>query len=255
MAPKKPIAFIHCGLGKAGNWRGLINALGGGLTVHNIELPGHGLAEDWDRERDFTEQALEIALSEMPSEPVPLVGHSYGAALALRLAVERPYRVSSLVLIEPTLFAAAKGRWGHDKVLRDLASFDKKMKAAQFATAAKEFHALWGDGKPWNELSSDQKAYILDRIETIPAGNALLMEDRTGILKPGRIEALDIPVTFVDGGNSHPVIADIISELGDRMKDAEWLTVPDAGHMVPITHPELVAKGISDRLVWDATDA
>ena len=74
------------------------------------------------------------------------------------------------------------------------------------------------------------------------------MEDRSGILKPGRIEALEIPVTFVDGGNSHPVIADIISELGDRMRDAEWLTVPDAGHMVPITHPELVAKAIKDRL-------
>lgn len=248
MAPKKPIALIHCGLGKAGNWRGLLNALGGGFTAHNIELPGHGLAEDWDRSRDFTEQALEIALTEMPSTPVPLIGHSYGAALALRLAVERPYRVSSLVLIEPTLFAAAKGRWGYDKVVRDMAAFDKKMKAAQFATAAKEFFALWGDGRSWNDLNGEQKSYILDRIETIPAGNPLLMEDRSGILKPGRIEALEIPVTFVDGGNSHPVIADIISELGDRMRDAEWLTVPDAGHMVPITHPELVAKAIKDRL-------
>jgi pimeloyl-ACP methyl ester carboxylesterase len=254
MAPKKPIAFIHCGLGKAGNWRGLINALGSGLTVHNIELPGHGLAEDWDRSRDYTEQALEIALSEMPSDAVPLIGHSYGAALALRLAVERPYRVSSLVLIEPVLFAAAKGRWGYDKAMRDLEPFEKKMKAAQFATAAKEFFALWGGGTAWSDLSADQKAYIMDRIETIPAGNSLLKDDRSGILQPGRIEALEIPVTFVDGGESHPVIADIISELGDRMKDAEWLTVPDAGHMVPVTHPELVAKGIRDRLVWEETE-
>ena len=248
MAPKRSIAFIHCGLGKAGNWRGVINALGGGLTVHNIELPGHGLAEDWDRSRDFTGQAVGIALAGMPGTPVPLIGHSYGAALALRLAVERPYRVSSLVLIEPTLFAAAKGRWGYDKVVRDLEPFDRKMKAAQFATAAKEFYALWGDGRAWNDLNAEQKSYILDRIEIIPAGNRLLMDDWSGILKPGRLEALEIPVTFVDGGNSHPVIADIISELGDRMRDAEWLTVPDAGHMVPITHPELVAKAIKGRL-------
>lgn len=252
MAPKKPIAFIHCGLGKAGNWRGVLNALGGGLTVHNIELPGHGLAEDWDRSRDFTEQALEIALAELPAGPVPLIGHSYGAALALRLAVDRPYRVSSLVLIEPVFFAAAKGRYGHDKVIRDMAPFEKKMKAAQFATAVKEFLALWGDGTPWNEMKADQKAYVLDRIETIPAGNPLLKDDVSGVLRPGRIEALECPVTFVDGGASHPVIADIISELGDRMKDAEWVTVPEAGHMVPLTHPELVVKGIRNRLVWDA---
>jgi lipase len=251
MAPKKPIGLIHCGLGKAGNWRGLLNALGGGFTVHNIELPSHGLAEDWDRSRDFTEQALEIALSELPSEPLPLIGHSYGAVLALRLAVDRPYRVSSLVLIEPVFFAAAKGRWGYDKAMRDLEPFEKKMKASQFATAAKEFMAVWGGGVDWGHMTAEQKSYVLDRIETIPAQNPLLKDDVSGILRPGRLESLEIPVTFVDGGNSHPVMADIISELGDRMKDAEWMTVPEAGHMVPITHPELVAKAIRDRLVWE----
>ena len=59
-----------------------------------------------------------------------------------------------------------------------------------------------------------------------------------------------MPVTFVDGGDSHPVISEIISTIGDRIRDAEWLTVPNAGHMVPITHPELVAKAIRDRLVF-----
>ena len=44
------------------------------------------------------------------------------------------------------------------------------------------------------------------------------------------------------------MIADVISELGDRIADAEWITVPDAGHMVPLTHPELVVKAIRDRL-------
>lgn len=248
MAVKKPIALIHSALGKAGAWRGFLNALGGSLSPYTIELPGHGLAEAWDRDRDFTEQALEIALSEMPSDAVPLVGHSYGAALALRLAVERPYRVSSLVLIEPVFFAAAKGRWGLDKLDRDMAAFDKKMKAAQFATAAKEFHALWGDGRQWSELPAETRSYIVDRIELVQAGNPLLRDDRTGVLKPGRVEALDVPVTFVDGGESHPVIADIISELGDRLHDAEWVTVPGAGHMVPLTHPELVARAVEGRL-------
>ena len=248
MAAKKPIALIHSALGKAGAWRGVLNALGGSLTTYNIELPGHGLAEPWDRSRDFSEQALEIALTEMPSDPVPLIGHSYGAALALRLAVERPYRVSSLVLIEPVFFAAAKGRWGHDKMRRDMGPFEKKMGAAPFATAAKEFHALWGDGRAWSELPGDVKSYITDRIELVPAGNSLLMDDRSGVLRPGRLEDLEMPVTFVDGGASHPVIADVISELGDRIADAEWITVPDAGHMVPLTHPELVVQAIRDRL-------
>ncbi len=248
MAAKKPLALIHCALGKAGNWRGILNALGPSVSPLNIELPGHGLAEEWDRTRDFSDQALELALTEMPTDAIPLVGHSFGAALALRLAVERPYRVSSLILIEPVFFAAAKGRWGHDKVVRDLAPFEKKMKASQYATAVKEFHALWGDGRPWADVPGDMKAYMTDRIELVPAGNPLLFDDLPGILKPGRLEALEMPVTFIDGGESHPVVADIISELGDRIPYAEWVSIPGAGHMVPVSHPELVVKATKGRL-------
>lgn len=248
MAPKKPLALIHAGLGKAGNWRPFLNALGGSLSPHMIELPGHGLAEAWDRSRDFSDQAVEIALSEMPSDPVPLVGHSLGAAIALRIAVERPYRVSSLVLIEPVYFAAVKGRWAHDKIQRDLGAFEKKMKAGEFATAAREFYELWDNSQPWSKLSMEQRSYMIDRIEMVPAANPLTFDDRPGLLRPGRIEDLEMPVTFVDGGASHPVIAEIISTIGDRIPDAEWVTIPDAGHMVPITHPEMVARAVRDRL-------
>jgi len=247
MAEKRPLALIHCALGRAANWRGFLDVLGPDVSPLQIELPGHGLAEAWDKDRDYSDQALELALEVLPIDPVPIIGHSFGAALALRLAVERPYRVSSLVLVEPVFYAAAKGRWGYDKVIRDLDPFEKKMAASQFATAAKEFHALWGDGS-WEDLSSETRSSIMGLIETVPAGNGLILDDLPGVLREGRVEELDMPVTFVDGGDSHPVIAEIISGLGDRMQDAEWVTVPEAGHMLPITHPERLAEAVENRL-------
>lgn len=248
MAVKQPVALIHCGLGRAANWRPFLNALDRPVSPLLIELPGHGLAEAYDSSRDFADQAVELALDEMPSDPVPLIGHSFGAVLALRIAVERPYRVSSLVLVEPPFFAAVKGRWAFEKIERDMASFNKKMAAAEHATAAREFNRIWGDGTPWNELSPDQRAYMVDRIALIPPGNTLLFDDRPGLLKPDRLEELEIPVTFVDGGDTHPVISEIISTIGDRIPDAEWVTVPGAGHMLPITHPERLVEAIGDRL-------
>lgn len=248
MAVKTPLALIHCALGKASNWRPLLNVMPRPVSPLLIELPGHGLAENWDKTRDFADQALELALEEMPSDPVPLIGHSFGAVLALRIAVERPYRVSSLVLIEPVFFAAVKGRWAFDKVERDLAPFAKKVAAAEHAMAAREFHKLWGDGTPWNEMPAERRSYIVDRVPLIPAGNTLLFDDRPGLLKPGRLEELTMPVTFIDGGDTHPVIPEIISTVGDRIPDAEWVTIPKAGHMVPITHPELVLEAMGDRL-------
>jgi len=247
MAAKKPLALIHCALGRAAGWRPFLNDLDSSISPLLIELPGHGLAEDYDESRDFSDQAVELALDEMPSEAVPLIGHSFGAAVALRIAVERPYRVSSLVLVEPVFFAAAKGRAVYDKVMRDLAPFESKMSAGSTATAARSFHELWGNGA-WDSLSPEDRAYIMARIGLVPKGNTLIIEDRSGILRPGGLEALDMPVTFVDGSESHPVMVEIISAIGDRIPDAEWVTVPDAGHMLPMTHPRRLVEAVKGRL-------
>lgn len=248
MAPKTPLALIHCGLGRAASWRPFLNEITESVSPLMIELPGHGLADDYDETRDYSDQAVELALDEMPSEPVPLVGHSYGAALALRIAVERPYRVSSLVLIEPVYFAATEGRHVFDKLINDQMRFDRHISSGNMALAAKEFHALWGDGASWDDLSSETKAYIVDRIKLIPAMNPLIMQDRPKLLDGSRLEELDMPVTFIDGGDTHPIIAEIINVLGDRIPNADWVSIPGAGHMVPVTHPAQVRAAIGDRL-------
>lgn len=248
MAIKAPLALIHAALGKASNWRGFVNAIDRPVSPLLIELPGHGIADDYDDSRDFVDQAIELALEEMPSDPVPLIGHSFGAALALRIAVERPYRVSSLVLVEPVMFAAVKGRYAFDRVKNDMGAFTKKVEAGQMATAAKDFYRLWGDGTDWSDLDTEQRNYIVQRIGLIQPCDTLLLEDRTGILKPGRLEELDMPVTFIDGGDTHPVIPEIISTIGDRIPDAEWVTIPNAGHMLPLTHPKRLLEAVGSRL-------
>lgn len=248
MAVKSPLALIHDALGKASAWRPLLNVMDRPVSPLNIELPGHGLAEAYDESRDFSDQAVELALDEMPSDPVPLIGHGLGAAIALRIAVERPYRVASLVLIEPKFFAAVKGRWAHDKLMRDMGGFEKRASAGEFATAAKEYHALWGDGTAWREVPAQDRAYYVDRVPLVPRADPLVFKDRPGLLRAGRLEGLDMPVTFIDGGDSHPVISEIISTIGDRIPDAEWVSIPNAGHMVPVTHPEMVWRAMGDRL-------
>jgi len=248
MVAKAPLALIHCGLGKASNWRPMLNAMDASVSPLLIELPGHGLAEAYDETRDYSDQAVELALDELPSDPVPLIGHSFGAALALRIAVERTYRVSSVVLIEPIFFAAVKGRWAYDKVVRDMHPYEKRIAASEHAMAAREFHKLWGDGTDWNDLTADQRSYMVDRIHLMPAQNPLIFDDRPGLLEPGRMESVDVPVTFIDGGATHPVISEIIGTIGDRFPDAEWFSIPEAGHMLPMTHPELVVQAMEGRL-------
>jgi len=246
----QPLALIHCGLAHGNVWKPFLAALNMDVDPILIELPGHGDAEDWDQSRDFADQALEIALDALPADPVPLIGHSFGAVLALRLAVERPARVSSLVLIEPVFYAAVSETYLFDKLRRDMAPFAQKAREGSHATATKAFHRLWGSGEPWDDIPEMQRRYMVDRIEHVLAGEALLWEDRPGLLRDGRIEALDMPVTIVEGEASHPVMTKIVDALGARMPDAEGITVPQAGHMVPLTHPMPVAEAVRGRLVW-----
>lgn len=247
----RPIGFIHSALADAGAWDGLIEALDMDVEPVLIELPGHGTADDWDETRGFSDQALEIALDALPPEPVPLVGHSLGAVIALRLAVEKFYRVSSLVMIEPVFFAAVTGTDVGDKAARDMASYRRKLRDGSDAMAARAFVDLWGNGTPWEDMPEARRRYIVDRIGLVEAANDLLWEDRPGLLRPGRLEEIEVPVTLVEGAKSHPVVPAIIDALGRRISDAEGITVPGAGHMVSVTHPKVVAEAIRGRLVWE----
>ncbi|MBT8414232.1 MAG: alpha/beta hydrolase, partial [Boseongicola sp.] len=247
----RPIGFIHSALADASAWDGLIAALDMDIEPVRIELPGHGAADNWDLTRDYSDQALEIALDALPPEPVPLVGHSLGAVIALRLAVEKFYRVSSLVMIEPVFFAAMKGTDVGDKAARDMAPYRRKLQEGSDAMAARAFVTMWGNGTPWDEMPEARRRYIVDRIGLVEAANDLLWEDRPGLLRPGRLEEIEVPVTLVEGGKTHPVVPAIIDALGRRIPNAEGITVPGAAHMVSVTHPKVVAEAIRARLVWD----
>jgi lipase len=50
--------------------------------------------------------AVDLLQDQAQGQPVDVIGHSFGGTVALRLAVERPDLVRSLVLIEPVFVAA-----------------------------------------------------------------------------------------------------------------------------------------------------
>ena len=80
--------------------------LGDAPDMLAMDLPGHGRSPDWDRAVDFHDQATAMARAVLP-EGAHVVGHSFGATVALRLALEGA-PVRSLTLVEPVLFAAAR---------------------------------------------------------------------------------------------------------------------------------------------------
>lgn len=147
----RSILALHCALSRGKVWSALAQQLPE-LRVLAPDLPGHGLSADWSGKGDYcqeTARALVPMLEQAASDaPLDLIGHSFGAVMALRLALERPELVRSLVLIEPVLFAAARsaGAPEYARWLARAAPYRASLAAGDTVHAAALFQEEWGTG-------------------------------------------------------------------------------------------------------------
>ena len=147
-----------------------------GLDLPGLVAPdmiGHGTARDWDGRGDLhsecTRDALAVA-AEMQG-PIHMIGHSFGATVALRMALERPELLQSLVLIEPVLFCAARADEAPE--YRDFTAshlgFETLLTQGDLIGAARHFHRIWGDGRDFDRAPAVLQRYIIDRLPLIMA--------------------------------------------------------------------------------------
>ena len=98
---KHPIVLVHGWGGSfSTTWKssGFADLLeDAGRTVIGVDLLGHGQAPKPHSPEDYGDLTERI-LQAMPPEPVDLIGFSLGAITLLRLAIEHPERVKSLVV-------------------------------------------------------------------------------------------------------------------------------------------------------------
>lgn len=237
--PEKALA-IHAGLMQSQAWSAVGERLADKVTLTAFDLPGHGQSGDWDGQDDYTTLCAKVAASFF-EEPMHLIGHSFGAVVALRLAQAAPVVVKSLTLIEPVLFAAAKGCPEWDTHVMELAPFVRAMEARDREAAAEAFTRIWGSEAAWGTQSPRARAYAAERIHLIPAAAPATYDDNARTLAPGALEALTMPVMLIRGEGSPTVIRAITDELAARLPDVGTADVAGAGHMLPLTHPAQTA--------------
>lgn len=244
--PRRALA-LHCTMAFGGAWGGLARHMGDRLTMVAPDLPSHGGSVDWDEVSDFVQTSFDAALRTMDDAPMDIIGHSFGAALALRLAVTHPEKVRSLTVIEPVFFAMALSRAPetmrqHDVVAKP--SFDA-LDAGDRETAARVFNRMWSEEAPrWDALPARTRAAMVRAIHVVPAQHNFLFNDTAELLAPGALDAVTIPTLVMRGVNAHQAIIATNDGLAEIMPNAVQSVVEGAGHMAPISHPELVADAM-----------
>ncbi|MCX8507930.1 MAG: alpha/beta hydrolase [Rhodobacteraceae bacterium] len=242
---------LHSWLAHAGAWKDMAAALQEPVRLTAFDLPGHGQSADWDGTGDYTSLCAKIGAGLIGAAPVDLIGHSGGAVAALQIALAMPERLRSLTLIEPVLFAAARGNPEAEEHAAFVSRFTALLADGDKAGATDFFTKLWGTGQQWSQMDASRQAYMTERIHLIGAAMPLLSEDRAGLLEKGGLESLSLPAMIILGEKSPPVIRVIAETLAARLPDVGLAEVPGAGHMLPITHPTQVAGLVDLNLTRD----
>ena len=235
--------FVHGMLADRRVWRDVVPELPG-LECMFVELPSHGAAVPWDGS-DYQTQAYRMVEAACANGPVHLVGHSFGAMVALRLAVERPDLLLSLTLIEPVFFYSARQAMPDEfknyqtRAQPVMAALD----AGEDLRAAQLFLADWGVKGTWAAIPEEAREKIASQMPLIAASAASLVDDTGNIW--ARLGGISCKVMLVIGGQSEGVMQAVRRGLEAQMNIDVSEVFSDAGHMIPVTHGKALGRQIA----------
>ncbi len=208
------LVFIH---GSPGSWNAFIDFFGYDSLRMNFDLlavdrPGFGSSGFGYAEPSLEKQAFQIneVLSLFPAKEKILLGHSLGAPIAARMAMDFPNAYKGMILIAPSIDPDQEKKEWYRKVI--------KTKVGAFFTP-KEF-----------EVSNDEIFTLKDELtQMIPLWPNVLLPT---IVIQGTSDSL-VPKENVDFAKR--VLPDSLLEV---------VLLENVNHFIPWSHPQEIIKAI-----------
>ena len=252
-----PLLLIHGWRGSSTHWEGTLAALGDIRSVHAVDLPGHG--ETPPRANHLTTEGLARLLLDYADHAglghFDLVGHSYGAAVAVALAAQRPERVRRLVL-------SSLGTARTDLERHALAQTHAGLTLTM--PWWRPWFALWrpwpGAWQPWIDWLSAQpevvRALAGAFLSRVPDDHAVVSAGVREFLYADPLSAMEVavdatsphfqhvlakvraPVLLLAGDRDPIMPVDGVAALARALPDCQTVLLSDCGHMPMIEWPD-----------------
>lgn len=219
-----PVVFVHGSVvGRERTWSEQ-HALAARWTLVLPNRPGFGASPPLER-GDFAAEAPLVA--ELLGDGAHLVGHSYGAVIALCAAGLRPQAVRSLTVSEPGALRLAAG---DPQVDATIANGEQLYAAGQGSLSPRDFVALFRAGARSARATPEELPDWLER----GARHAMAERPAWEVEPPlDALAAAPFPKLVISGDHS-PVFEAVCDALTQRI-GAERASVPGRGHSVPAT--------------------
>jgi pimeloyl-ACP methyl ester carboxylesterase len=244
------VIALHCSLSSGRQWAKLTEELASKHQVITPDISGYGnnvgtflLPTTLAGEVDLLSDRLGEAVG-----PIHLVGHSYGGALAFKIATDSPLasRVRSLTLIEPVLptilMESDSDRRLYEHFVRLAHAIYEDLWKGSSWEAIEKFMAFWNGSGPIERLSPKALVRLIEHAEK-------LAFDFRAILAEGNVTAMAaairVPTMLLSGGLSPHLTQRVVGRLASTIPGAETKFLPAAGHMLPISHAARINPDIA----------
>ncbi|MBS1871279.1 MAG: alpha/beta fold hydrolase [Actinobacteria bacterium] len=217
-----PVVFVHGSIvGPRQTWRAQ-RALAARWTLVLPHRPGFGASPPLPR-GDFEAEAPLIA--ELLGDGAHLVGHSYGAVIALHAAALRPQAVWSLTVTEPGTLRVAAG----DPQVDQIVAWGEQLYRHRDELSPRDFVQLFRGGAGSSHATPEQMPEWLAR------GAAHVMAERPPWESDpplAELAAASFPKLVISGRHS-PVFEAVCDVVAERI-GAERATASGGGHSIPL---------------------
>ncbi len=254
-----PVVLLHGGGSNRRQWSPLVDLLRDRYRLLVPDIHGHGDSTPWSGAAapslaDFGMIVAAMAAAAGAdgtagaagqSVTPHVVGHSGGGVFALTYACLHPEAVRSLVLIEPTAvhllqLAGRQAAWreAHDLGRRHM----ELIAQGEIEACADMFLPYWIGQPAWDATPPDRRAAIAAGMPAVALFWAACFAETSSLESYTRIAA---PVLLMRGAHTTQASAEIVDLLADLLPNNTVVTIEDAGHMAPLTHPDAVNPTIA----------
>ncbi len=236
-----PVVLVHGSLVDRHSWDLVAPALAHSMEVVTYDRRGHGESEYAPRPHPVRDDAADLAglLEALNTHPVHVVAHSYGGAVALRLAIDRPELVRSvsihevpfvgLLLDDPATTSEGEQLLDGARQLEELVRRGDRLRAAQELVGV--FSTEPG---AWDRLRPEDQATFVRTVERW--AEEFQDPDAFGPDRDACRELL-LPVLLTAGSESPRFLYRVMRDLEGLLRNARFVELPEVGHAPHLVRP------------------
>ncbi len=249
----EPVLLIHGASSHIGTWRPtIVPMLSQKYLVAAYDRPGMGYTTDRPAGSDTLELQAKVAAGVVEQlglkKPIVVVAHSWGGAVALRLALDRPDLVRGLVLIAPVAYQWDGGvDWYNYWSANPLSGwlFNNLISQPFAAGSVKEgAAAAFAPTKVPEGWMEKSEVSLAARPGSLQAnGEDLVAAKREVTAQQDRYPQLKIPVAIMVGDHDGVVMANVHGlKLAEKLPNVKLDVVQGAGHLPHEAAPDRFRK-------------